>query len=67
MVIYAQVNDTVDAICWRYYSKTAGIVEKVYEMNPHLSKQGTFLKEGTAVELPILSSEPKVSAGVKLW
>lgn len=67
MIVYAKVDDTVDAICWRHYKKTAGVVELVYEANPHLSKQGMFLEEGTAITLPELKSEPQVSKGVKLW
>ncbi|TLX52838.1 phage tail protein, partial [Stutzerimonas nosocomialis] len=30
----AQQGDTVDAICWRHYGRTAGVVEQVLDANP---------------------------------
>ena len=37
--VYAIQNDTVDAICWRNYGRSSGVVEAVLEANPHLSEQ----------------------------
>ncbi|MFH4285229.1 tail protein X, partial [Acinetobacter baumannii] len=40
--IYAIQNDTVDAICWREYGRSTGVVEQVLAANPHLSEFGPF-------------------------
>ncbi|OOS00657.1 phage tail protein [Canicola haemoglobinophilus] len=50
-VIYAQQNDTLDAIVYRYFGKTLGLVEQVLERNPHLAKL-PVLAIGTEVILP---------------
>ncbi|MFX7021229.1 tail protein X, partial [Acinetobacter baumannii] len=50
--IYAIQNDTVDAICWREYGRSTGVVERVLEANPHLSEFGPFIPMGTKVHLP---------------
>ena len=50
--IYAQQGDTVDAICWRVFGTTAGVVETVYEMNRGLAALGPVLPMETPVVLP---------------
>lgn len=67
MIVIAQAGDTVDAICWRYFGQTVGLVEQVYELNYRLSSQGTFLKMGTRIQLPteVLPSETR--KGFNLW
>lgn len=67
MIIFAQKNDTVDAICWRYYGQTQGIVEQVYELNYRLSAQGVFLKHGTKIKLPTEVTKAEVREGFNLW
>ena len=34
--VRAQQHDTVDALCWRHYGRTAGVTEAVLEANPGL-------------------------------
>lgn len=65
--IYAIQNDTVDAICWREYGRSTGVVERVLEANPHLSEFGPFIPMGTKVQLPdILTPQNKVQS-IQLW
>ena len=45
--VYAIQHDTVDAICWREYGRSTGVVERVLEANPHLSEFGPFIPMGT--------------------
>ncbi|WP_196018971.1 tail protein X, partial [Serratia ureilytica] len=40
MRVYALQGDTVDAICWRYYGRTQGVVEQVYSLNEGLAAAG---------------------------
>lgn len=47
--IHALQYDTVDAICWREYGRSSGVVEKVLEANPQLAELGVFLPMGTQV------------------
>ncbi|NLY33943.1 MAG: phage tail protein [Alcaligenaceae bacterium] len=67
MIVIAQQNDTVDALCWRHLGTTQGVVEQAYELNRNLADQGPFLKHGTQVILPEPKSETKVRKTVKLW
>ena len=39
ITIYAIQNDTVDAICWRNYGRSAGVVEAVLEQNVHITAE----------------------------
>ncbi|KXO86078.1 phage tail protein [Acinetobacter venetianus] len=65
--IYALQNDTVDAICWREYGRSSGVVEKVLETNPHLSEFGPFLPMGTKVQLPDIPTQQNKVQSVQLW
>lgn len=65
MKVYAQQGDTVDAICWRYYGRTQGIVEQVLQKNTGLA-DAAILPHGTAVELPEQASAA-VAQTVQLW
>lgn len=67
MKVYAQQNDTVDAICWRHLGATAGVVEQTFELNPGLVDQGVLLKHGTPVILPDAAPVQAVKETVKLW
>ncbi len=40
--ITAIQNDTINSICWRYYGRSSGVVEKVLEANPALADIGIF-------------------------
>ena len=66
MKVTAEQGDTVDSLCWRYYGRTASVVEHVYAANVGLAAQGAILPHGYAVELPDISL-PAVSETVSLW
>ena len=65
--VYAIQNDTVDAICWRYYGRTSGVVEKVLDANSSISEFGPFLPMGTAVQLPEIQTQQNTTQSIQLW
>ncbi|CAI1614095.1 tail protein X [Serratia entomophila] len=66
MKIYALQGDTVDAICWRYYGRTQGVVEQVYSLNEGLADAGAILPHGQPVKLPDVTAAPQRET-VNLW
>ena len=66
MNVIAQQNDTVDAICWRYYGRSAGVVELVLQANPGLADLGAVLPHGTFVLLPDQVPQAKKQL-IQLW
>jgi len=66
MKIYAQQGDTVDSMCWRFYGRTASIVEKVYNANKNIADWGPVLPHGTAVDMPEIAEAP-VKESLRLW
>ncbi|ELY5698028.1 MULTISPECIES: tail protein X [Acinetobacter] len=60
-------NDTIDLICWRYYGRSLGVVEKVLEANPKLANIGAILPIGTEVTLPDLSAPQQITQTIQLW
>ncbi len=65
--IHALQYDTVDAICWREYGRSSGVVEKVLEANPQLAELGVFLPMGTQVILPDIESPQQTKQTIQLW
>lgn len=66
--VYARQGDTVDAICWRTFGTTAGVVETVYEMNRGLAAFGPVLPTGTPVVVPETQDvSTRVLAILQLW
>ncbi len=65
--VYAQQHDTVDALCWRVYGRTAGVTEAVLNANPGLADLGAVLPHGTAVILPDIAPQAQVLQMVNLW
>ncbi|BFN28483.1 phage Tail Protein X [Pseudomonas sp. SCT] len=63
----AQQGDTVDAICWRHYGRTAGVVEQVLEANPGLADLGPVIPHGTQVLLPEQAVRAEQRQMVNLW
>ncbi len=63
----AQQGDTVDAMCWRHYGRTAGIVEQVLEANPGLADLGPVIPHGTLIELPEQAVRAEQRQTVNLW
>ncbi len=66
MQAIARQGETLDAIAWRHYGRTAGVVEAVLEANPGLAALGPQLPLGTAVELPDIAPATEVAL-VQLW
>lgn len=52
MKVRAQQDETVDALCWRVYGRTDGVVEAVLEANPGLADIGLLLPAGCEVDMP---------------
>ncbi|PHM73708.1 tail protein X [Xenorhabdus kozodoii] len=59
-------GDTVDALCWRHYGRTSGMVEHVLAANPGLADWGAILPHGMAIELPDIAAAP-VTPMIQLW
>ena len=67
MITYVTKDgDVLDAICWKYYGSTTGVVEKVLEANRHLAELGSIFAAGVKIILPDLSQEEETES-VKLW
>lgn len=66
MQVIAQQGDTVDALCWRHYGSTAGVVAAVLEANPGIADHGPVLPMGLAVELPEQTTQPTTTR-LQLW
>ncbi|WP_406819225.1 tail protein X [Pseudomonas sp. KnCO4] len=62
-----QQNDTVDALCWRHYGRTAGVVEAVLDANPGLADRGAVLQGGVLVNLPEIQTSAPERQMVNLW
>jgi len=65
--IRATQGDTLDAICWRYYGRTAGVVEQVLEANAGLASLGPVLPIGTLVRMPTVATQATQRDVVNLW
>lgn len=59
-------GDTLDAICWQYYGRTAGVTELVLTVNRHLEAYDAVLPAGVRITLPPIG-EPKNDNKIKLW
>jgi phage tail protein X len=60
-------NDTVDALCWRFYGRTAGVTEAVLEANPGLVEHGPILPQGLVVNMPEAQTSAPQRQMVQLW
>ncbi|KJC17437.1 phage tail protein [Pseudomonas aeruginosa] len=65
--VIASQGDTVDAICWRYYGRTAGVTELVLEANPGLADLGPIIPHGTQVTLPDAAPQAEQRQVLNLW
>lgn len=65
--VRAQQRDTVDAICWRNYGRTAAVTEAVLEANPGLADMGAELPMGYLVTLPDVEQQAEQQNAVNLW
>ncbi|RRV04447.1 phage tail protein [Pseudomonas sp. v388] len=66
-IVRAQQHETVDAICWRHYGRTAGVTESVLQANPGLADLGPILPQGTAVFMPEVQPSAPARQMVNLW
>jgi phage tail protein X len=60
-------GDTVDAVVWRHYGRTDGLVERVLDANPGLADLGPVLPNGTLINLPAAAPQAEQSQMVNLW
>lgn len=60
-------GDTVDALCWRHFGRTAGLVELVYELNPGLADRGPVLPSGLEVTMPEQPAKKPNAPLLQLW
>ncbi|MDO6525446.1 tail protein X [Motilimonas sp. 1_MG-2023] len=67
MKIRAQQGDTLDAICQRYYGRTAAVTEAVLEQNHGLAELGPMLPQGTIIELPDIAPPEQNNKMIQLW
>lgn len=67
MRVIAKQGDTVDALCWRHYGRTAGLVELVLEFNAGLADHGPVLPQGLEVEMPDAPATKPTAPLLKLW
>lgn len=66
MRVIASQGDTLDALCYRRYGRTEGVVEAVLAVNLGLAELGAVLPHGTTVELPVVESST-ASETLNLW
>jgi phage tail protein X len=67
MEVRAQQGDTVDALCWRHFGQTTGMVEQVLEMNAGLADYGPILPHGLVVQLPDKPATTPTAPLLQLW
>jgi phage tail protein X len=67
VTVRANQNDTVDALCWRHYGRTAGVTEAVLEANPGLADHGPILPQGLVVNMPEAQASAPQRQMVQLW
>ena len=60
-------GDTLDAVVFRHYGRTAGLVEDVLNANPKLADLGPVLPTGTLINLPPAPTQTATAAMVNLW
>jgi len=66
MQVRSRQGDTVDAICWRIYGRTAGITEQVLAANKGLAELGPVLPIGTVITMPEQIA-PAEKTMINLW
>lgn len=66
MIVYTMQNETIDALAYRVFGRTTGIVEIIYNNNPMLCELPAILPMGTAVNVPEDAPEPQKKI-INLW
>lgn len=67
MRVVTHQGDTVDALCFRHFGRTQGLVEAVLELNPGLAEHGPILPHGLPVDLPDTPTQQTKTQLLKLW
>lgn len=67
MRVVTHQGDTVDALCFRHFGRTQGLVEAVLELNPGLADRGPILPHGLQVDLPDTPTQQTNTQLLKLW
>jgi phage tail protein X len=67
MRVITHQGDTVDALCYRHYGRTQGLVEAVLEKNPGLAEHGPVLPHGLQVDLPDAPTQQTNTTLLQLW
>ena len=67
MLVRTHQGDTVDALCYRHYGRTQGLVEAVLEKNPGLADHGPVLPHGLQVDLPDAPTQRTDTTLLQLW
>ena len=67
IILRAHQGDTVDALCWRHYGRTAGVTEAVLDANPGLADHGPTLPQGLPVHMPDAQATAPQRQMVNLW
>jgi phage tail protein X len=60
-------GEMLDAICYRYYGRSSGVVELVLAANQNLSRQAEQLPAGLVITLPDLPSQTNDVTPIRLW
>jgi len=68
LTVRANQGETLDAICYRVFGRTAGVTEAALEANTGLADLGPVLPAGTVVTLPEPANavQPVIDQ-VQLW
>ncbi|MFJ3369759.1 tail protein X [Pseudomonas sp. NPDC086251] len=67
VTVRAHQNETVDALCWRHYGRTAGVTEAVFQANSELAEHGPTLPQGLPVVMPEAQTSAPHRQMVNLW
>lgn len=67
VTVRTEQHDTVDALCWRHYGRTAGVTESVLHANPGLADHGPVLPQGLSVKMPASHAPAPHRQMVNLW
>jgi phage tail protein X len=68
LTVRANQGETLDAMCYRVFGRTAGVTEAALEANTGLADLGPVLPAGTLITLPEPADavQPSVAL-VQLW
>lgn len=65
--VRAMQGDTIDAVVYRYFGRTRGLVESVLALNPGIADGGPILALGQEVTLPEAPQDQPTTPIINLW